>query len=232
MIYAGNISGSKPHVRKYGVDGGITINAGEPTLTGEAVADNGGVTIATTIAAVSFLGCASADAVSTDAQTGTTANNVQQVAVVVNPDAMWRAKFSGGTAEDTALTLITATAASTTGLAIAGLTDEFTVWAYSGANVGAGYRRATAANTLVVAMPYDIAVGDTFLQVPIFIGSRSQYVQLTVNLTQIDASAGVDNDNVNFVAVDLEPRDFTDDGQNNSYALLISVDHAFKPAIS
>jgi hypothetical protein len=64
MEYAGNISGSKPHVRKYPVDGGVTINAGEPVVTGEAVADNGGVTVATTIAAVGFMGCASADATS------------------------------------------------------------------------------------------------------------------------------------------------------------------------
>jgi hypothetical protein len=41
----------------------------------------------------------------------------------------------------------------------------------------------------------------------------------------------VDADNDNFVAVDMILRDVTDDGQNNSYALLISVNHAFAPSV-
>jgi hypothetical protein len=230
MEYAGNISGNKPHVRKYGVDGGVTINAGEPAVTGESVADNGGVTVATTIAAVGFMGCALADATSTDAQSGTTTNNVQQVSVVINPDAMWRARFSGAATEDTALTLLTSTAAVTAGTTVSGATDEFTIWCYEGANVGERiFRRATAANTVVVAFPQDIASGDTWLQVPLSIGSRSQYPQLTTNLTQVDASAAVDSDNANFISVDFLFRDVTDDGRSNSYALLISVDHAFGP---
>lgn len=229
MEYAGNISGNKPHVRKYGVDGGVTLNAGEPVCSGESVADNGGVTVATTIAAVGFMGCALADATSTDDQ-ATSGNNVSQVSVVINPDAMWRTKFSGAATEDTALTLTTATAASTTGKTIAGVTDEFTVWCYEGANVGERiFRRATAANTVVVAFPYDIAIGDTFGQVALTIAGRSQYPQLTTNLTQIDASAVVDSDNANFVPVDFLFRDVTQEGRTNSYALLISVDHAFGP---
>lgn len=231
MHYAGNMSGSQPHYRKYGVDGGVTVNAGEPVVTGEAVADNGGVTVATTIACVSFLGCADADTTSTDAQ-ATGANNQQEVSVLITPDAIWAAKFSGGTAEDTALTLLTQTSASSAGTTVDGATDEFTLWGYSGANVGAGWRRATAANTVVVAFRDAIAVGDQFGQVPIWIGSRSQYPQLTTNLTQIDASAAVDADNANFIAVDLLLKDQSESGNVNSFALLVATDHAFKPAIS
>jgi hypothetical protein len=227
--YAGNISGNKPHIRKYQVDGGVTIDAGEPVLTGDAVADNGGVTIATTIAAVSQLGVALDTATSTDAQP-TSGNNVASVSTVINPDAMWRTKFSGGATEDTALTICSAAqAASTDGLTVTGCTDLFTVWCYKGTNVGAGWRRATDAATVVVAFPNDIAALDEFLEVPIYIGSVSQYPQLTTNLTQIDASAAVDNDNANYFAVDFELRDDGDDGKNNSYALLVGVDHAFGP---
>jgi hypothetical protein len=230
MEYAGNISGSKPHVRKYNVNGGVTIHAGEPAETGDADDNYSGCTIGSTTASVSIVGCASADATSTAAQ-ATTGNNVQEVSVVINPDAMWRTKFSGGTAEDTALTLITQTAASTTGLVVTGATDEFLLWCYEGANVGAGWRIASGAAAVTTAFPYDIAVGDTFCQVPISIGSQTQFPQLTAALTQIDASAAVDADNDNFVAVDMILRDVTDDGQNNSYALLISVNHAFAPSV-
>jgi hypothetical protein len=228
MEYYGNISGSQPHKRSYMVDGGVTLDAGEPVVTGEAVADNGGVTVATTIAAVGFMGCALNTAVSTDAQAAT-GENVQYVETIINPDAIWRAKFSGGATEDTALSVLTSAAADTAGTTITGATDEFTIWAITGQNVGTGWRRATAAATVVVAFPYDIAANDTWGEVPISVGSRSQYPQLTTNLTQIDASAAVDSDNANFVAVDLELRDASDDGTTNSYALLISVDHAFGP---
>jgi hypothetical protein len=229
MEYAGNISGSKPHVRKYGVDGGVTINAGEPVCVGDATANYGGMTVASTITAVAFIGCASADATSTDAQ-ATSGNNVKEVSVVINPDAMWRAKFSGAATEDTALTLLTSASANAAGDTVTGASDEFFIWCYNGANVGAGYRIADTASSVIVCFPYDIVAGDTWLQVPIGVGTRTQYPQLTTNLTQVDASAVVDADNANFVAVDLILRDVTDDGRNNSFALLVGVDHAFGPS--
>jgi hypothetical protein len=230
MEYAGNISGNKSHVRKYGVDGGVTINAGEPVCTGDGTADYGGMTVASTITAVSMVGCASADATSTDAQ-ATTGNNVSEVSVVINPDAMWRAKFSGAATEDTALTLLTSASANAAGDTITGATDEFIIWCYEGQNVAGGYRIADAASSVIVCFPYDIAAGDTWLQVPIGVGTQTQFPQLTTNLTQVDASAGVDADNDNFVAVDLILRDVTDDGRNNSFALLVSVNHAFAPSV-
>jgi hypothetical protein len=235
MEYAGNISGNKPHVRKYNVDGGATCLAGVAIQSQEAVADTGGCIPQTVEVCVGCLGVALADAVSTDAQTGTTVNNVQQVSTIINPDAMWRTKFSAGAGEDVAQALLTAAADDATGLTgVTGLVDENFAWGYTGANAGlgtAGMRQATGLSTLVVAMPYDIAAGDTFLYSNIGIGTWSQYPQFTTNLTQINLQAGVvDNDNANFVAVDLILRDASEEGRTNSYALLVSVDHAFGPS--
>lgn len=230
MHWVYNLGGNKtPFIRKYGVDGGVTLDAGEPVVTGESVADNGGVTVATTIAAVGFMGVAVDTASSTDAQNAAGTNNQGEVTVTINPDAVYRAKFSGGATEDTSLTALTAASAVTAGTTVTGATDEFTIWAITGANVGAGWRRATAASTVVVAFPRDIAAGDTFAEVPIWIGSRTQFPQLTTNLTQIDASAAVDADNDNFVAVFLELKDGSDNGLTNSYAHIIGADHAFGP---
>jgi hypothetical protein len=229
MKHAGNISGGKPHYRKYGVDGGITINAGEPVVTGEAVADNGGVTVATTIAAVGFMGCAEADATSTDAQ-ATSGSNVQEVSCCINPDAIWRCKLSGDAAEDVDLLLLTSAAAVSAGTTVTGLVDENICWCYEGNNVGAGFRKATDTDTVVVAFPNAIAAGDTWCYAPLGVGTRTQYPQLTTNLTQIDIDDGtVDSDNANFIAIDFELGDVSNEGRSNSYALLVSVDHAFGP---
>jgi hypothetical protein len=229
MKHAGNISGGKPHMRKYGVDGGVTINAGEPVCVGDGTADHGGMTVASTVTAVSFMGVAEADATSTDAQ-ATTGSNVQEVSCCINPDAMWRCKFSGDAAEDADLLLLTSASANAAGDTVTSLVDENTVWCYEGNNVGTGYRFADAANSVIVCFPYAIAAGDTWLYAPIGVGTITQYPQLTTNLTQIDIDDGtVDSDNANFVAVALELNDVSNEGRSNSYALLVAVDHALGP---
>ena len=233
MEYAGNISGNKPNMKKYNVDGGAECLAGVAIQTQEAVADTGGCIPQTVEVCVGCLGVALADAASTDAQTGTTVNNVNQVSTIINPDAIWRTKFSAGAAEDVACAFCSeaAQAASADGLLITGGVDENFVWGYTGANAGlgtAGMRQCTADTVLDVGMPHDIAAGDQFLQSNIGIGTRSQTPQFTTNLTQINLQAGVvDADNANFIAIDLLLRDASDEGRTNSYALLIALDHAF-----
>lgn len=229
MIYAGNMSGNKPYAKKYNVDGGVTCLAGVAIQSQADIADQGGVIPHTVEVCVGCLGVASADAVSTDAQTGTTVNNVQQVSTIINPDAMWRTKFSAGAGEDVAQALLT-NAADATGLVITGGTDENFVWGYTGANAGlglAGARMLTGAAAVTVAMPYDIAAGDTFLYSNIGIATRTQTPQFTTNLTQINLQAGVvDNNNANFIAVDMILRDASEEGRTNSFAILIALDHA------
>ena len=230
MIYAGNMSGNKPYAMKFNVDGGVTCLAGVAIQSQADIADQGGVIPHTVEVCVGCMGVASADAVSTDAQTGTTVNNVQQVSTIINPDAMWRTKFSAGAGEDVAQALLT-NAADATGLVITGGTDENLVWGYTGANAGlglAGARMLVGAAAVDVAMPYDIAAGDTFLYSNIGIATRTQTPQFTTNLTQINLQAGVvDNNNANFIAVDMILRDASEEGRTNSYAILIALNHAF-----
>jgi hypothetical protein len=228
MEYYGNISGAKPHIRKYQVDGGVTIAAGTPVVTDADTADSGGVINGTTTAMAHGLGVSVDAATSTDAQP-TTGNNVSSVTVVCNPDALWRCKLSNDASDDTALvTPSTAQAASTDGLTVTGATDEATIWAYRGANIGTGWRRATAANTVVVAFPNNIAALDVFLETLIFIGAGSQMITLNTSLTQAAARTAVAT--TDYGCFDLLLRDEADSGTTNSYAIMFCNDHAFKPS--
>jgi len=228
--YAGNISGNKSHARKYQVDGGITIDSGEPVITGTDVAANGGATTASTTTAAAMLGFAIDTATSTDAQ-ATTGSNVQSVSTIATPDALWKARLNNGATSGTALAVVSAAqAASAGGTVITGATDEATIWAYSGANVGTGWRRATAAATVVVAFPNAIAAGDEFLETLVHIGVGTQMATLTTDLTEVVAGQAVAT--TDYGVFDLLLRDQADDGLNNSYALLFAGDHAFKPANS
>ena len=232
MIYAGNMSGNKPYAKKYNVDGGATCLAGAAIQSQEAVGNQGGVIPHTIEVCVGCMGVASANAVSTEAQTGTTVNNAQQVSTIINPDAMWRTKFSAGAGEDVAQVICSAAqVADATGLIVTGAIDENLVWGYTGANAGlglAGARMCDEAASVEMAMPYDIAALDEFLYSNIGIATRTQTPQFTTNLTQINLQAGaVDNDNANFIAVDFILRDASEEGRTNSYAILIALNHAF-----
>ncbi len=78
-----------------------------------------------------------------------------------------------------------------------------------------------------MAFPNDIAAGDTFLQaLGSFIGSNDEAPTLSDAFTQVDATT-TGATNSNFIVVDLELRDSADDGQNNSFTLLVASDHAF-----
>jgi hypothetical protein len=165
-------------------------------------------------------------ATSTDAQ-ATTGDNAGFISLCINPDAVYRAKLCQGATEDTALTLATATSASTDGLLIPTVVDENTVWGYSGANAGQ-VRQASTTTAVVQAFPYDVAIGDEFLYCqPLDSDAVGEFPQLTTLLTQVDASAASDTDNDNFHVVELLLRDNSDDGRNNSYALITPVSHAF-----
>jgi hypothetical protein len=225
MDLAYTIGGGAPHVKQYRIDGGTTIIAGVPVVGNDA-ADADGVVAASTTAASAAYGVSLDTATSTDAQ-ATTGDNAGFISLVINPDAVYRAKLTQGATEDTALTLLTATSASADGLLVPTMTDEFTIWGYDGANVGMR-RQASTTTAVVQAFPYDIAVGDRFLQCgPCETAAVGSFPQLSTLLTQVDATGAVDTDNDNFQVVELDLKDITDDGQNNSYALMILVSHAF-----
>ncbi|MHC4179980.1 MAG: hypothetical protein ACYSWU_20945 [Planctomycetota bacterium] len=226
MEYAYSLSAAAPTVRKYKIDGGTTVIAGVPVCSDSATADSEGIVVCTTTAAVACMGLSLDTATSTDAQ-ATSGDNAGDLSVIINPDACYRAKFTEGATEDTALTLITQTTANAAGTTVGPTTtDEFNVWGYEGANAGKD-RRCTAANTVVHAMPYGIAAGDTFLEAGVWIGARDHFPQLSTLLTQYNANAAADTDNDNFIVVETQLRDISEDGRNNSFAIMLAAHHVF-----
>ena len=70
MIYAGNISGNKPHMRKYNVNGGAECIAGAAIQSNEITDNTSGCIPQTVELCIGCLGVAQANAVSIAAQNG------------------------------------------------------------------------------------------------------------------------------------------------------------------
>lgn len=157
------------------------------------------------------------------------------VGVVVNPDAIIRGKMTQGATEDTALTLQTPTVADATGddLTLAGtacVIDGGGVWGYSGNN--AGYVRETTdvGGGMTVAMPNAIATTDRYIFTNVFPGSIAMYPQVSTGaFTQFDVSSTTANNTATVAVLDLQARDITDDGRNNSFIVGTLCCHALAP---
>lgn len=228
MEWTYNLHGGSPFVKKLSIDGGTTVIAGVPVQSSAENADNDGITVAATTTCVGGLGISVDTATSTDAQSGTSADNAGFLSCIINPDAVFRAKLSGGASEDTALAVVSAAqAASATGVAITSAQDEYVVWGYSGANRG-HVRRCDGAATVVKAFPQAIAQFDEFLETNTVPYEASQWPTLSTLLTQVVADSGIDAAHDNFTVVEQWLRDETQDGLNNSYTLLTAADHAFR----
>jgi len=236
MEYAYSLSAKAPLVKKYRIDTGTSVIAGVPMVANSLTDDDDGIAVCTTTAAIACVGFSLDAASSTSAQVAAGGGmnsdgiNAGYISVIVNPDAVVRAKLTEGATEDTALTEISQDSANSAGTTVGGgsptVTDEFTVWGYTGANAG-HVRRATAASTVVNAFPYGIAANDTFLEAGINIGARDHFPQLSTLLTQYNANAAADADNDNFIVVDYDLRAKTEDGDVNSYAYMVAAHHAF-----
>lgn len=232
MEVAGFFSGGAPVIKKYQI-GEAMANAGVPVLV--PAAGNAGLALASTTGAADMVGVTlDSQATLVTAQQTDNSDPERQVSVVVNPDVMLRVKLSGSSTEDTALLQGTVDTASTTGLDVNTDIDytnfdEGAIFCFSGANTGIlrriGVGDSTDA-TVVVAFPFDTAVGDVFLHLPFWPGDN-QFVQLTAAFTQIDCSVAVDTDNNNFRVIELDMRDSSDDGRNNSHAIITPFDHLF-----
>lgn len=229
MNFSYTLSGATPRLKKV-ILGEQSDVKGVPLVSGGAA--KAGPVKATTVTAVDFIGVQT----NTPRQTYATAqkadgsDNASVAEVIVNADAVYRAKLCGGATSGTDLTAIAATAASTTGLtatftALAGTYDEGTLYCVSGANKGYSRRIAsitTNVATMTVAFPADIAIGDTFVALPFAPDTANQYVQLTTDLTEINCAVGVDTDNANFRVLELKL-----DEVGNSYAMVIAADHIY-----
>src|SRR3990167_453606 len=234
MDFLNCLSGSAPAMRRYQIATTIA-NSGVPHL----VPGTGGVGVAvcTTTGADGMIGC-NLDAALTyqAAQNASGADQAALAQFIINPDAIWRARLSGGATENTALTLYDVSTASTDGLSVttgddfsSPTYDEGVGWGYDGGNAGK-YRAITSVSstafTVILAFPADTVVGDNFMVAPAF-PLRANTVTLTTLLTQVRADLAVATNTAALRAVGVELRGIAENGRTNSFVDLISGNHIF-----
>lgn len=229
--------GSNAVIRKYQV-AATNTTVGMPFLV--PAASGTGLVVATTTGAANMVGV-NVDTAGTyvTAQQTDASDTARTVSIIINPFAVYRMLMSGGATEGTALALNAVTTASTDGLAVTTgaewsnpTFDEGTTWGYDGANAGKA-RKITSvsatAGTVIVAFPYDTAVGDNFLRCP-YTPLQGGTIQLTTLLTQADASIAVAT-GAAFTPIELILNDIGGEGRTNSYVLAVSADNRFTAAI-
>ncbi len=228
------LSGGAPVIKRYMA--GTTIGtAGIPVLGAvDAGTDLGSVEPAGASAAVnvgSMVGLC-LDTSGTVGATGITDDADLFVSVIINPDAVIRAKMNKGTTSNTALDTTAPTSADSAGVTLTGATtfDNGAVWGYTGTNVGSFRRCDDASGSLAINFVTGTATTDTYIAVHGFPCSVEagdwECFDLTTDLTQIIAQTVVVDTN-NFATVDMEMRDSTEEGVRNSYYHLIANNHLF-----
>lgn len=243
MEFSYLLSGGAPIIKKFPIN--ATTIAGVPVRKGGA--NTKGLIVGTTVACVGMVGVTLDGATYQAAQNADGSENQALVSVIINPQAVWKAKLSGGATENTALALFAVTTASSDGLSVTSTTatdlssptmDEGVIFGYDGANAGIGRKITSVAATVatvITAFPRDTVVGDRFTVVPLCCspyGYETNYPQLTTLLTQVDATAAVDTDNVNFNPIELELRDASMSGSGNSYVYMVSNGHVFSAGLT
>lgn len=226
LIPAGGANLQKYQIGEAMADPGVPVEI--PTL-----ANVDGVLLVETTTAILGIGVThEAAATRNTAQQSDGSDPQALVTVDIRPDALIKARCSGGSSSGTVLSEFTETAGSSDGLTItaaigAGYDDGYAIGA-TGANAGV-WRKITAVDgstaTAVIAFPRDIAVGDTFYAFT-FGPSEDAGVTLTSDLTEVDATAdGQANDN--FRCVRMEWRSKGKRGARETYAYLAWFDHLY-----
>ena len=229
MEFSYTLSGATPRSRRV-ILGEQSDVAGVPLIAGTAA--KAGPIKASTIAAVDLIGVQT-NVPTNSYQTAKNEDNYENASVaevIVSTDAVYKARLSGGSTSGTDLTTYTASATASDGATVtfASLAvgfDEGTLHCIEGANRCISRRIAsitTNVATLTLAFPAAVTSGDKFIVLPYAPDTALQYVQLTSDLTELDASAVVDTDNANFRVVEMKL-----DGVSNSYAYVVAVDHLY-----
>jgi len=206
-------------------------------------ANNEGVLLGATTTSVDALGMNIDTATFTAAQNAALTEIEEYVSVVVNPDAVWQSRLSGGATTGTALTAYYNTVASSTGVLLTlsatsgGNTvdtsnfDDCPIFCYAGNNAG-HWRRAQPADATDINFPAQawskaLAVDDRFFGCPLSIGS-TQSVTWVTDLSEVNAAVTVGaNTASTWRAVDLLLNDVGNDGLTKSYVNVICSDHQF-----
>lgn len=230
MEVSGLLSGGAPVIKKYQINATVA-NAGVPLLIGGS--NEAGLDLPTTTVAVDVVGLNLDTAVYTVTQGSGSDSAERLVSVIINPDAILRARMSGGAAEGTALAQHTVTVENSGGTAIETGTewssptfDEGVVWGYSGNNVSQSRKITSVSSTVgTVLIPFDysILVGDVYLRAPYW-AMQGATVQLTTNFLEADASIAVAT-GAGFKVFDMDLEDLSGEGTLKSYIEMLPTDH-------
>jgi len=230
MEVSGLMSGGAPLIKRYQINATVS-DAGIPLLIGTS--EEAGLDLPSTTVAADVVGLNLDTATFTTTQ-GTGADSAERlVSVIINPDAIYRVRMSGGATSGTALAQHTVTAQDTGGTVITTGTawnspdfDEGVAWCFSGANVGQARKIVDAdGTTATVLVPFDntIEVGDVFLRAP-YQRMQGFAVQMTSDFTEANADIVVDT-GAGFKTIDWELLDLSDDGTLKSFIYMIPTDH-------
>ncbi len=234
MEVAGLLSGGAPILKKY-QSAQTVSNIGTPLLVADA-AEAGLDESATTTPFVDLVGLNLDTATYVTAQQTDGTSAERTVTVVINPDAILRARLSGGATSGTALTRYTVLTATTDGLDVTGSGvnfaspqfDEGSVWFYDGRN-SKQIRRITATSsaviTVAVAFEGDHQAGDDFLIAPYsMVPTDAQTMQITADFTEADAAIAVGTGGaINILGIDAQ--DLAGDGTLTSSVTFTTPDH-------
>lgn len=238
MNYAYSLNGGTPVVKVFKIGASIAT-VGMPIEA--TIADSAGVAKGDPTAWV--------DAVGVNLDTGTYSTTQGDaegvVAVVVNFDAVWRARMNEGATAGTNLAILTNSSANTAGTTVTITTgdaapnspelDEGTIACISGANMGLTRKiTSTTATTAVVTVPFPrtIAAGDVFVITSASVGleTLSDNRQFTTNMTETRADIAVGT-GATAVTVEIE-WDFSStlNARRNTYEYLMADDHVLNIA--
>lgn len=230
MEFAYLMGGGAPLAMKF-TAGETFANRGVVAL--QPAAGGTGLAISTTTSFANAVGVTLDTATYQAGQNASGADQEVLLTVIVNPNAIWSARMSGGATEGTVLSTQTVTTASTDGLTVTTAAewssptfDEGSVWGLTGANKGI-LRKITSvsatAGTVILAFPRDIAVGDTFLRAP-YTPLQTVTLQATTNLYEADASIAVGTGGSARIL------EIQHAGAADSHVLFMLNDHAFRDA--
>lgn len=226
------LGGTNPHLASVVI--GETVNQGVPLLG--ALDGESGAQQCSTTAAADALGVSLEDVTYVTAQQSDGSDAERTAKVIINPDAVFKAKMSGGATADTLMVVGTADTANSAGVLISAdedysspSMDNGAIWGLSGANKGRVRKidELSVADASVLVPFEDIAVGDTFLTFPAFpLASLPNNLQLTSDLKQINAQIahGTGAEFI-LVAADFE-------GRGDSFAYVMFNDHLLSHALA
>jgi len=227
MDYAGRIGGGFPWIESVRI--GETVIAGVP-IKGALDGASGALDVENTTNFIDIIGVTQEAVTYVTAQQTDGSDADRTVKTIINPDAVYKAKLSGGSSNDTALGVATVDTADSTGLSVETdvtmtIYDNGTIWGLTGANKGRVRKidEISGAHASVLVPFEGTAVGDTFLVSPLHQFGPLQTIEFTTDISQINNAADPAS-NVPIMCLRL-----LTEGTTDSFALILFRDMALNP---